>query len=80
MEIAYRLNRILSEYDPYGYYDAYGCFVDSEAGIREAENLLTYPVGRETIIANLSDIIEETEDDELIEEAQTLINILRRGA
>lgn len=77
--IAERINTVVYDYDTYGYYD---CYDDFEQGVNAVEELLRDDVGKETIIITLKEIIEDMEEynQEMTEEAEALINILRNGA
>lgn len=74
---AERINILVYDYDPYNYY---GYYDNLDHGLNEIEEMLRYDDGRETLIIYMKEIInDENEDQETIEEAKTLINILRKG-
>lgn len=74
MSIAERINNLAYDYDPYSYIDSYE---DFESGVKDVEELLSDDLGRETLIIYLNDLLEETDDEEMIKEAKELVEIIK---
>lgn len=71
--ISERINQIVYDFNPYDYQDMYD---DLDHGLNEIEELLRYNDGTEIVLNKLKEIIDETDDKDMIKEAKALIRII----